>query len=551
MSFSKYPNSLDDSSTLPPSTDLVTPVKAEVTNRLRDSILSTQSELGTTPSGTFGTVRARLDDVDSTLTNIQSDMVKGSGVDNTIAKWDGEKDIQGTGIVIDDSDNISGLNIVTVDNFLSSPLVTVGNELILEEDGYITILNSLSDPAVNVNGGSIYTKDISGIVELFYLDGYGQAVQITSDGYLDTSNLDLDSSFNDILINDEGFIRINNSSIDPTDIPNSGSIYTKIVSGITELFYKDDSGTVIQITSDGYLTSDNNTFANDLNDHITNPSGAHAATAISSTLITGTSLSLPAGSVQSQLTEIADEAAGLASNNIFSGTNSFSGTNVNFTNVSAELQFSSNNSNGGTNAITVGGGSGTTGRNLRLAAGNAGSTGGIGGNLRLEVGAENGSGNAGQTGRFIEDHTSDVNNKTRIVERFFTPVAEPPNAGGNVTLYTYDTSNLPNNSVTTFDVLFHSWESGSGDTGFCVERTSFSIHIDNTGSVTPGGTELEITARQVNGGNTGAPTFSVGTSSTNVLIQASGQDMFGDDEWYIQAYVQVVSTQFNSTPDVT
>lgn len=59
--FSKYPSQIDSSLELPPSTDNVTPVKAEVVNRLRDSILAIESELGTDPSREFGTVRARLD----------------------------------------------------------------------------------------------------------------------------------------------------------------------------------------------------------------------------------------------------------------------------------------------------------------------------------------------------------------------------------------------------------------------------------------------------------------------------------------------------------
>jgi hypothetical protein len=70
VSFSKYPNNLDDTSSLPVSVDLVTEVKAEVVNRLRDSVIATQTELGLVPSGTFGTVRARLDAIDSLLSNL-------------------------------------------------------------------------------------------------------------------------------------------------------------------------------------------------------------------------------------------------------------------------------------------------------------------------------------------------------------------------------------------------------------------------------------------------------------------------------------------------
>ena len=59
--FSKYPDHIDSSTELPVATDNVTPVKAEVVNRLRDAILAIESELGVQPSGTFGTVRSRLD----------------------------------------------------------------------------------------------------------------------------------------------------------------------------------------------------------------------------------------------------------------------------------------------------------------------------------------------------------------------------------------------------------------------------------------------------------------------------------------------------------
>jgi len=61
MGYSVYPGKIDGSTQLPPTIDNVTPVKAEVTNRLRDAILAVESELGVDPSGTYGTVRARLD----------------------------------------------------------------------------------------------------------------------------------------------------------------------------------------------------------------------------------------------------------------------------------------------------------------------------------------------------------------------------------------------------------------------------------------------------------------------------------------------------------
>jgi hypothetical protein len=65
MSTSLYPNQLDNSTSIPIATDKVTPVNAESVNRLRDAIISIESELGLNPSGTFGTVKDRLDFIEA------------------------------------------------------------------------------------------------------------------------------------------------------------------------------------------------------------------------------------------------------------------------------------------------------------------------------------------------------------------------------------------------------------------------------------------------------------------------------------------------------
>jgi len=72
--FSKYPTQLDDAQSLPITTDLVTEVRAEVVNRLRDSIIATQTELGTQPSSSFGTVKARLDAIQGQLNQVSQDL---------------------------------------------------------------------------------------------------------------------------------------------------------------------------------------------------------------------------------------------------------------------------------------------------------------------------------------------------------------------------------------------------------------------------------------------------------------------------------------------
>lgn len=81
--YTKYPSQLDDSNSLPKATDNVTPVKAEVVNRLREALMTTQSELGANPSGTYSTVKARLDYLEAngggtTTTQVQESITAAS-----------------------------------------------------------------------------------------------------------------------------------------------------------------------------------------------------------------------------------------------------------------------------------------------------------------------------------------------------------------------------------------------------------------------------------------------------------------------------------------
>lgn len=68
---SKYPLQLDDSLSLPISSDLVTEIKAVVVNNIRSATVAIEGELGVKPSGTYGTVKDRLDGVDETIALIQ------------------------------------------------------------------------------------------------------------------------------------------------------------------------------------------------------------------------------------------------------------------------------------------------------------------------------------------------------------------------------------------------------------------------------------------------------------------------------------------------
>ena len=72
FSYTRYPCDIDDprptdTRGLPVIIDLTTPVRAEVVNRHREAILAVESELGIQPSGTFTTVRDRLDALEGLL----------------------------------------------------------------------------------------------------------------------------------------------------------------------------------------------------------------------------------------------------------------------------------------------------------------------------------------------------------------------------------------------------------------------------------------------------------------------------------------------------
>lgn len=122
-SFSVYPEGIDGSSQLPVAVDNLTPVKAEVVNRHRDAILAIESELGIDPSGTYTTVRARLDALDGLLHGITI----GSGSTGSGTSGWGYVQLTSSGATLISGFNVgsvtrTGLGSVTVT--FSTPLTT-------------------------------------------------------------------------------------------------------------------------------------------------------------------------------------------------------------------------------------------------------------------------------------------------------------------------------------------------------------------------------------------------------------------------------------------
>lgn len=68
--FSNYPNQIDTTTELPKATDNVTPVRAELFNRLRDALIAVEQELGIQPSSTYSTVKDRIDALEARINDI-------------------------------------------------------------------------------------------------------------------------------------------------------------------------------------------------------------------------------------------------------------------------------------------------------------------------------------------------------------------------------------------------------------------------------------------------------------------------------------------------
>ena len=62
-----YPAQIDTSISIPPAIDNLTPVMGLVYNRLRDSVIAIETELGVKPSGVYTTVRSRLDYIENLI----------------------------------------------------------------------------------------------------------------------------------------------------------------------------------------------------------------------------------------------------------------------------------------------------------------------------------------------------------------------------------------------------------------------------------------------------------------------------------------------------
>lgn len=196
--YTVYPNDLDSNDELPVAVDNVTPVKAEVVNRQRSAILAIESELGIQPSGTYATVRARLDALEAFLLalggsldglNLQAILSIGNTTGgNNIVLTSGDALIYDTGNTI-----ISGhvySQAISLPELSSNPLPIVADKgtIWLRNDNNLIYTDDLgiSHSLLNSSVGEI-TFQLSGEYSAIYIPSYIDSTYVT------ISNRTLDS----------------------------------------------------------------------------------------------------------------------------------------------------------------------------------------------------------------------------------------------------------------------------------------------------------------------------------------------------------------------
>jgi hypothetical protein len=107
----------------------------------------------------------------------------------------------------------------------------------------VTLKEAAGDPTNIANYGIVYTKDDgAGVTELFFIDSAGTVTQLTNGGHAATP----------ILFPVE--------ASDPANAANKGWLYGKDANSKIELFWEDEDGNVLQLTSAGVanVTKQNN-----------------------------------------------------------------------------------------------------------------------------------------------------------------------------------------------------------------------------------------------------------------------------------------------------
>jgi hypothetical protein len=176
---------------------LVTPVKAEVTNRLRDTILAIEAELGVQPSSTFSTVRARIDSISNILSELG---VNSSGTFDTVAER------------LDDIE----LNILQLQNADRIIIPLAINASVQSNTAYTVIGGDEFNPADYLEAGRqiIFVARISTIDTSVSADI--RLFNVTDNTSVSSTEF---STLSDVTVRNEAILSV------PTDLPNEEKTY--------------------------------------------------------------------------------------------------------------------------------------------------------------------------------------------------------------------------------------------------------------------------------------------------------------------------------------
>lgn len=136
----RYPARIDDSITLPISSDNSTLVRASVLNEIREALIAIETTLGVNPASIYGTIRERLNTIDTIINNLEI------GGGNFIANGD----LSGTSL----SQTVIGIQGYSVSNDVPT-------------DGYLltwSALNNQWEPAANLPESQLP-------IEIFFASG--------------------------------------------------------------------------------------------------------------------------------------------------------------------------------------------------------------------------------------------------------------------------------------------------------------------------------------------------------------------------------------------
>ncbi len=210
---SSYPAQIDSTLTLPTVIDNSTPVTGSSVNRLRDTIIYVESELGIKPSGIYGTVRKRLEALETGLGGVVftagGDLggnyitqvvigLQGHPVSATaptagqVISWDGaawSPTTMGSSALTGTSANGNAINLLDSNN----------NPFILQNDNAYTIKITIIANRTDDPGDAMWIYDVLAHCSLnrVVVDNYNLTFEFTN-GNAWTTNIQYDGSSNHI-----------------------------------------------------------------------------------------------------------------------------------------------------------------------------------------------------------------------------------------------------------------------------------------------------------------------------------------------------------------